>query len=128
MSHLGENLASKGYVTVSIDHTDSTYSDQAAFGSTLLNRPLDQRFVLDQMGDASVIGEDIAAITDAQTAGLIGYSMVVVVLLLLAFYRSLSLTLITVVPIFLTWLLTIGLMGLLNLEFNIFNFKLLSII
>ena len=75
MSHLGENLASKGYVTVSIDHTDSTYSDQAAFGSTLLNRPLDQRFVLDQMGDASVIGEDIAAITDAQTAGLIGYSM-----------------------------------------------------
>lgn len=75
MGHLGENLASKGYVTVSIDHTDSTYSDQAAFGSTLLNRSLDQRFVLDQMGEASVIGEDIAAITDAQTAGLIGYSM-----------------------------------------------------
>ncbi len=75
MSHLGENLASKGYVAVSIDHTDSTYSDQAAFGSTLLNRPLDQRFVLDQMGDPSVIGEDIAAIADADSAGLIGYSM-----------------------------------------------------
>ncbi len=75
MSHLGENLASKGYVTVSIDHTDSTYSDQAAFGSTLLNRPHDQRFVLDQIGDASVIGEDIAAITEADNAGLIGYSM-----------------------------------------------------
>ncbi len=41
LSHLGENLASKGYVVASIDHTDSTYSDQAAFGSTLLNRPLD---------------------------------------------------------------------------------------
>lgn len=75
MSHLGENLASKGYVTVSIDHTDSTYSDQAAFGSTLLNRPIDQRFVLDQMGDAQVVGEDIAAITQADNAGLIGYSM-----------------------------------------------------
>ncbi|MEJ2003032.1 MAG: dienelactone hydrolase [Maritimibacter sp.] len=75
MSHLGENLASKGYVTVSIDHTDSTYSDMAAFGSTLLNRPIDQRFVLDQMNDAAVIGDDLAAITDAQTAGLIGYSM-----------------------------------------------------
>ncbi|MEE4347938.1 MAG: dienelactone hydrolase, partial [Paracoccaceae bacterium] len=49
LSHLGENLASKGYVVASIDHTDSTYSDQAAFGSTLLNRPRDQRFVLDQM-------------------------------------------------------------------------------
>ncbi|MEO0664866.1 MAG: dienelactone hydrolase [Pseudomonadota bacterium] len=75
MSHLGENLASKGYVTVSIDHTDSTYSDQAAFGSTLVNRPLDQRFVLDQMGDPGVVGEGIAAITDAETAAVIGYSM-----------------------------------------------------
>ncbi|MGL4320857.1 MAG: alpha/beta hydrolase family protein [Paracoccaceae bacterium] len=35
MSHLGENLASKGYVVASIDHTDSTYADKAAFGSTL---------------------------------------------------------------------------------------------
>ncbi|MEO0765629.1 MAG: dienelactone hydrolase, partial [Pseudomonadota bacterium] len=49
MSHLGENLASKGYVAVSTDHTDSTYSDQGAFGSTLLNRPLDQAFVVDYM-------------------------------------------------------------------------------
>ncbi|MFK7875208.1 MAG: alpha/beta hydrolase family protein [Paracoccaceae bacterium] len=75
MSHLGENLASKGYVTVSIDHTDSTYSDQAAFGSTLVNRPLDQRFVLDQMGNASVIGDDIAAIADTSMAAVLGYSM-----------------------------------------------------
>ena len=28
MSHLGENLASKGYVVASIDHRDSTYTDQ----------------------------------------------------------------------------------------------------
>ena len=49
LSHLAENLASKGYVVASIDHTDSTYSDQAAFGSTLLNRPLDQLFVLREM-------------------------------------------------------------------------------
>jgi len=75
MSHLGENLASKGYVTVSIDHTDSTYSDQAAFGSTLVNRPLDQRFVLDQLADATVIGDDIAAIADTSNAAVLGYSM-----------------------------------------------------
>lgn len=75
MSHLGENLASKGYVTVSIDHTDSTYSDQAAFGSTLLNRPLDQRFVVDMMGSEAAIGADLAAITDTSTTGVIGYSM-----------------------------------------------------
>ena len=41
MSHLAENLASKGYVVASIDHTDSTYRDQGAFASTLVNRPLD---------------------------------------------------------------------------------------
>ena len=72
LSHLGENLASKGYVTVSIDHTDSTYSDQNAFGSTLYNRPLDQRFIIDQMAQ---LGGDLGAIVDAQTTGVIGYSM-----------------------------------------------------
>jgi predicted dienelactone hydrolase len=72
MSHLGENLASKGYVTVSIDHTDSTYSDQAAFGSTLLNRPLDQAFVVDYM--AGLAGP-LGAIVDADHTGVIGYSM-----------------------------------------------------
>ena len=59
LSHLAENLASKGYVVASIDHTDSTYSDQAAFGSTLLNRPLDQLFVLNEM--ARLNGSDPTA-------------------------------------------------------------------
>ncbi|KAA0920835.1 dienelactone hydrolase [Aquicoccus porphyridii] len=72
MSHLGENLASKGYVTVSVDHTDSTYSDQAAFGSTLLNRPWDQRAVIDFMAG---LDDPIGDITDATTTGVIGYSM-----------------------------------------------------
>ena len=72
MAHLGENLASKGYVTVSIDHTDSTYADQAAFGSTLLNRPLDQRFVIDQMAARD---DALGAITDTDRVGVIGYSM-----------------------------------------------------
>ncbi|OAB80540.1 MMPL family transporter [Cochleicola gelatinilyticus] len=52
---------------------------------------------------------------------LIGYSVLVVLLLLFLYYRSFSLTLVTCVPIFLTWLLTIGMMGLFNIEFNIFN-------
>ena len=72
MSHLGENLASKGYVTVSIDHTDSTYSDQAAFGSTLYNRPLDQAFVIDHM---ATLGGPLGAVVDADNTGVIGYSM-----------------------------------------------------
>ncbi len=72
MSHLGENLASKGYVTVSIDHTDSTYSDQGAFGSTLLNRPLDQAAVVEFM---AMLDGPLGAIVDAEATGVIGYSM-----------------------------------------------------
>ncbi|MEM9579634.1 MAG: alpha/beta fold hydrolase [Pseudomonadota bacterium] len=75
MAHLGENLASKGYVTVSIDHTDSTYSDQNAFGSTLLNRPLDQDFVVETFADFSSVSPELAAIIDGETVGVIGYSM-----------------------------------------------------
>lgn len=77
LSHLAENLASKGYVVASIDHTDSTYSDQGAFGSTLLNRPLDQLFVLGEM--AKLNGNDpsgtLRGMVNADNTGLIGYSM-----------------------------------------------------
>ncbi|MDO5971754.1 MMPL family transporter [Flavivirga aquimarina] len=52
---------------------------------------------------------------------LVLYSLAVVLLLLLIFYRSFSLTLVTSIPIALTWLLTIGVMGLFHIEFNIFN-------
>ena len=52
---------------------------------------------------------------------LIGYSFIVVLLILLIAYRSFSLTLITLIPVCLTWLITIGVMGLLKIEFNIFN-------
>jgi predicted dienelactone hydrolase len=62
LSHLTENIASKGYIVAAIDHKDSTYNDQGAFGSTLLNRPLDILFVLNSM-------------IQANKTALIGYSM-----------------------------------------------------
>jgi predicted dienelactone hydrolase len=77
MSHLGENLASKGFITVSIDHKDSTYDDQKAFASTLYNRSLDQLFVLgeiDRLGRAGS-GSFLAGLADASRTGLVGYSM-----------------------------------------------------
>ncbi|MFD2822403.1 MMPL family transporter [Lacinutrix iliipiscaria] len=52
---------------------------------------------------------------------LVLYSSIVVFILLLFFYRSFSLTIVTAIPIALTWLLTIGLMGLFGIQFNIFN-------
>ena len=76
MSHLGENLASKGYVAVSIDHKDSTYDDAQAFSSTLYNRPLDQRFVIESMAQLAVNPDSfLAGMLDANKTGVVGYSM-----------------------------------------------------
>lgn len=52
---------------------------------------------------------------------LIGYCLLAVLFILFLFFRSFSLTLVTITPIFLTWFLTLGIMGLLQIEFNIFN-------
>ncbi len=73
MAHLGETLASRGFVVVAPDHPGSTYADRLAgaadFGITLLHRPLDQRFL---------IGAAEAAFADLVLAGqaaVLGYSM-----------------------------------------------------
>ena len=58
LSHLGEHLASRGFVVASIDHTDSNYEQVGAIGSSLRNRPLDTRFVLDAM---AALGADPAS-------------------------------------------------------------------
>lgn len=73
MTYLTENLASKGYVVVSIDHTDSTFKDANAFHSTLLNRAKDIKFVLNEM--AGLKGDALAEIIDADNTGIMGYSM-----------------------------------------------------
>jgi predicted dienelactone hydrolase len=77
LSHLGENLASKGYVVVSIDHAESTYDDARAFASTLYHRPLDQLFVLRAIAElgAPASGSFLAGRVDADRSGLVGYSM-----------------------------------------------------
>lgn len=76
MSHLGENLSTKGYVVVSIDHTDSTYDNRAAFGSTLVNRSIDQTFVVDTIDRMSKEdGNFLSGLVNADDTGLIGYSM-----------------------------------------------------
>lgn len=73
MSHLGENLASKGYVVASLDHPDSMYQDMGVFPSTLVNRPVDQAFMVDALTawDDSPVG----AMIDDDAVGVVGYSM-----------------------------------------------------
>lgn len=72
LAHFGENLASKGYVVVSPDHRDSLYEDYGNFGSTLVNRPLDQLIALNALADPT---HPLAPITDTDNAAVIGYSM-----------------------------------------------------
>ncbi|MDX8347649.1 alpha/beta fold hydrolase [Cognatiyoonia sp. IB215446] len=72
LSPLAENLASKGYVVASIDHPDSTYDDQSTFGSTLVNRPWDQRFIVDSL---TTLNGDLGAIIQDDNVAIIGYSM-----------------------------------------------------
>lgn len=76
LSHLGENLASKGYVVASIDHADSTYQHQEAIASTLYNRPLDQRFVINTIAELNETSTSfLSGIVDVDNTGLIGFSM-----------------------------------------------------
>lgn len=80
MSHLGENLASKGYVVASIDHTDSIYEHAAtfspvSFGSTLVNRSFDQLFVLEEMARLSAGDGFLSGRVDTDNTAIIGYSM-----------------------------------------------------
>lgn len=77
LTYLTENLASKGYVVVAIDHTESTYSDAAGFPSTLLNRALDDLFVLNEMARLSAKSSNmfLAGLLTADNTALVGYSM-----------------------------------------------------
>ncbi len=52
---------------------------------------------------------------------LINYSMIVVFLIILIFWGRFELAAITFIPIVLSWYWTIGLMGLFDVHFNIFN-------
>lgn len=77
MTYLTENLASKGYVVVAIDHMESTFRDAAGFPSTLLNRSLDDLFVLKEISrlGTSGSGSFLSGLVDANSTALVGYSM-----------------------------------------------------
>ena len=75
MSNLTENLASKGYIVVAIDHQESTFTDVSEFGITLLYRAIDQLFVLDEMTRLSQEDEFFMGLVDADNTAIIGYSM-----------------------------------------------------
>jgi predicted dienelactone hydrolase len=77
MTYLTENLASKGYVVVAIDHTDATFKDAAPFPSTLLNRSKDDLFVLNEIAKFGKPDSKhfLSNIVDTENTAIIGYSM-----------------------------------------------------
>jgi predicted dienelactone hydrolase len=75
-TYLTENLASKGYVVVSIDHTESTFKDAAGFNSTLLNRSLDVVFILNEIAQLGETGNSfLSGLVNVDLTALLGYSM-----------------------------------------------------
>jgi predicted dienelactone hydrolase len=75
-TYLTENLASKGYVVVSIDHTDSTFQDAKDFSSTLLNRSIDDLYVLNKLTELNNDSSSfLKGLVNTDKTALIGYSM-----------------------------------------------------
>lgn len=77
---LTENLATKGYVVVAIDHGDRRATRPAefpvSFGNVLVHRARDVRFVVDDLARrAGRAGDQLGEIIDADRIGLVGYSM-----------------------------------------------------
>ena len=76
LSHLAENLATKGYVVAALDHTDSTYEDQREAFCTVVHRPVDLHFALDALADMAAEGtHPVLSRTTTERVGVIGYSM-----------------------------------------------------
>lgn len=79
-SDLAENLASKGYVVLAIEHGDldpaTTKSPQVSFLGVLINRSADQRFVIAEVARRAAKSRDgVFAHVDATNIALAGYSM-----------------------------------------------------
>jgi predicted dienelactone hydrolase len=76
MTWLTENLASKGYVVVAIDHTESTHADAAGIASTMIHRPRDINFTLQSVAAMNRQGNSfLAELVDVNRTAVIGYSM-----------------------------------------------------
>jgi predicted dienelactone hydrolase len=75
LSWLGENLASKGYAVLALDHTDSTHADRADVLSSLRNRPLDIALALRVAADLERHHALLHHVWDSDRTALVGFSM-----------------------------------------------------
>ena len=80
MTWLTENLATKGYIVVAIDHADQRAVNPAdlpaSFGNVIINRATDIRVVINYMTNRAAAPDDtLGQAIDAKNIGLVGYSM-----------------------------------------------------
>lgn len=78
--------------------------------------------------DRKHLSETFLSNLEADFDKLFFISSIVIFVILLLFFRSLELTLITNIPIFVGWLVTLGMMGLFGLNFNAFNIIITTLI
>ncbi len=77
LTNLAENLSGKGYVVISIGHTDNTYEDflpQGSLESAVIHRSADQRFVIGELAALNREGF-LKGLLQPDNVGLIGFSM-----------------------------------------------------
>ncbi|SMC31669.1 trifunctional MMPL family transporter/lysophospholipid acyltransferase/class I SAM-dependent methyltransferase [Moheibacter sediminis] len=78
--------------------------------------------------DRKHLSETFLSNLEADFNKLFFISSIVIFVILMLFFRSLELTLITNIPIFVGWLVTLGMMGLFGLNFNAFNIIITTLI
>lgn len=79
-SQLAENLASKGYLVIAIDHRDRDATlpggQQLSFAISAMSRPADQRFLLQALESRSAILPPwLLGMADSENIALVAYSM-----------------------------------------------------
>jgi len=75
LSWLGEHLASKGYVVLAADHSDSTHADMAPVIGSLYHRPHDLAALLDAADHWRQHHPTLAGVWRAERVALAGYSL-----------------------------------------------------
>lgn len=78
--------------------------------------------------DRKNLSETFLSNLEADFDKLFFISSIVIFVILFLFFRSMELTLITNIPIFAGWLVTLGMMGLFGLNFNAFNIIITTLI
>ncbi len=71
--------------------------------------------------DRKHINETILGSLKEKFSSLINYSFLAVFIVLFLFYKNIELTVFTSIPIFITWIITLGLMSFFDIQFTVFN-------